>query len=72
MLKETNLYNGLYQVISNKTVRQNEKFYRRYKKVNKNTPGMLVKTNRGWFIDGYQVDQKSVSTWFAINKKTEE
>lgn len=57
----------LYEVVSNKTVRTNEKFYKRYKG-HKSVPGMLVKTNRGWFIDGHQVDLKSVDLWFNLVK----
>lgn len=58
------LYN-LYSVISNKTVRQNEKFYKRYRK-HKFVPGTLVQTNRGFFIDGHQVDLKSVNLYLDL------
>ena len=51
------LYN-LYSIISNKTVRKNERFYKRYPK-HKFVPGILVQTNRGYFIDGHQVDVAS-------------
>ena len=27
----------------------------------------MVKTNRGYFIDGHHVDLKSAKTWFEIN-----
>ena len=57
----------LYEVISNKTVRKHEKFYKRYKG-HRAVPGMLVRTNRGFFIDGYQVDVKSVDLWFNLVK----
>lgn len=57
---------GLYCVISNKTVRRNEKKYKRFKK--DGIPGTLVKTNRGYFIDGREVDKKSVDTFFALYK----
>ena len=51
------LYN-LYSIISNKTIRKNEKRYKRYPK-HKFVPGTLIKTNRGYFIDGKNVDLKS-------------
>lgn len=57
----------LYCVIDNKTVRTHEKFYKRFKKTNKKCPGMLVKTNRGYFIDGCHVDRKAVELWFSAN-----
>ena len=57
---------GLYCVISNKTVRRNEKKYKRFKK--DGVTGTLVKTNRGYFIDGREVDKKSVDTFFALYK----
>lgn len=60
------LYN-LYCVISNKKVRRNEKKYKRFKTV-KGVPGVLVKTNRGYFIDGREVDKKAVETYFALCK----
>jgi len=58
---------GLYCVISNKKVRRNEKKYKRFKSV-KGVPGVLVKTNRGYFIDGREVDKKAVETYFALCK----
>lgn len=57
----------LYNVVDNKTVRQHEKYYYAFKK-QKETPGRLVKTNRGYFIDGQHVDSKAVETWHSINK----
>lgn len=60
---------GIYTVVSNKTIRAKEKFYKRYRKKNKKTPGQLVKTNRGFFIDGHQVDIKSAELWFNINNE---
>ena len=60
----TKLYN-LYSVISNKTIRKNEKFYKRFPK-HKFVPGILVKTNRGYFIDGYNVDQKSAENYMSL------
>lgn len=59
----------LYEVVSNKTVRKNEKYYKRFKG-NKAVPGVMVKTNRGYFIDGHQVDLKSVDLWFNLLKAT--
>lgn len=56
---------GLYCVISNKKVRRNEKFYKRYPSI-KGVPGVLVKTNRGYFIDGREVDKKAVETYFGL------
>lgn len=53
---------GLYSVISNKRVRKNEKFYKRFSR-HKFIPGTLVQTNRGFFIDGHNVDQKSVDLY---------
>ena len=63
----TKLY-GLYSVVSNKTVRNNEKHYVSYYKKNKDCPGFLIKTGRGYFIDGHQVDQKSVQIWADMNE----
>lgn len=56
---------GLFSVISNKTIRTNEKFYKKFKG-DKSVPGSMVKTNRGYFIDGYNVDQKSANLWFDL------
>lgn len=57
----------LYSVVSNKTVRKNEKYYKKFKKRNKEIPGTLVKTNRGYFIDGYNVDKRSSDLWLKAN-----
>lgn len=58
---------GLYAVISNKTVRENEKFYVRWRNKDKSVPGKeMVRTNRGYFIDGYNVDEKSIQMWFNL------
>jgi len=60
---------GVYSVVSNKTVREHEKFIRRWKNKNKNVPGAIMEhTNRGWFIDGYNVDEKSTNDWFTMTK----
>lgn len=58
------LYN-LYSIVSNKTVRKHEKFYKRYPR-HKFVPGILIQTNRGFFIDGYNVDQKSVTLYQSL------
>lgn len=58
------LYN-LYSVISNKTIRRNEKLYKRFRG-HKFVPGTLVLTNRGYFIDGRNVDRKSVDLYFGF------
>ena len=58
---------GVYSVVSNKTVRKSENFFVRWKNKNKDIPGKeCIKTNRGWFIDGKNVDEKSVDTWFLM------
>lgn len=60
---------GVYHVISNKTVREHEKFYIRWKNKDKNIPGAIMeRTNRGYFIDGYNVDEKAIETWFTMTK----
>lgn len=61
----------LYSVVSNKTVRQNENFYKKFKKNNKAVLGQLVQTNRGYFIDGHHVDWKSAHLWMALNEDAE-
>lgn len=58
------LYN-LYSIISNKTVRSKEKLYKKYAHP-KEVPGTMVITNRGYFIDGRQVDNKSADLWFEM------
>lgn len=58
---------GLFAVISNKTVREKEKFLVRWFNKNKAVPGAIMeRTNRGYFIDGYNVDEKSVERWFSM------
>lgn len=61
----------LYSIISNKTVRAHENFYKKFKKKNKYTLGTLIKTNRGYFIDNHQVDEKSVELWHKLNNNEE-
>ena len=60
------LYN-IYYVVDNKTVRKHENFYKKFKKASKESLGTMIKTNRGYFIDGHHVDLKSAKTWFEIN-----
>lgn len=60
---------GVYSIVSNKTVRVYERFIRRWKNKDKSIPGSIMeKTNRGYFIDGYHVDEKAIETWFAMTK----
>lgn len=61
----------LYWVISNKTIRKNEKVYKKFRG-HKKVPGTLVKTGRGYFIDGHEVDKKAVDTWFNLVKSARE
>ena len=57
----------IFNVVDNKTVRKHENFYKRFKKAFKDSPGVMVKTNRGYFIDGYHVDFRSAKIWFEAN-----
>lgn len=57
----------IFCVVDNKTVRKHENFYKKFKKASKDTYGTMIKTNRGYFIDGHHVDLKSAKTWFEIN-----
>ena len=57
----------IFNVVDNKTVRKHENFYKRFKKASKDALGTMVKTNRGYFIDGHHVDLRSAKTWFEIN-----
>ena len=63
------LYN-IYSIISNKTVRTHENFSKTFKKRNKYVLGQLVKTNRGYFIDGFNVDLASASLWKEMNSNS--
>lgn len=57
----------IFNVVDNKTVRKHENFYKRFKKTSKESFGIMVRTNRGYFIDGFHVDLRSAKTWFEIN-----
>ena len=57
----------IFNVVDSKTVRKHENFYKRFKKASKESLGVMVKTNRGYFIDGHHVDSRSAKTWFEIN-----
>ena len=57
----------IFNVVDNKTVRKHENFYKRFKKASKESFGIMVRTNRGYFIDGFHVDLRSAKTWLEIN-----
>lgn len=57
----------IFYVVDNKTVRKHENFYKRFKKASKESFGIMVRTNRGYFIDGFHVDLRSAKTWLEIN-----
>ena len=57
----------IFCVVDNKTVRKHENFYKKFKRASKDAYGTMIKTNRGYFIDGHHVDLKSAKTWFEIN-----
>ena len=57
----------IFYVVDNKTVRKHENFYKRFKKASKESFGVMVRTNRGYFIDGHHVDLRSAKTWFEMN-----
>ena len=57
----------IFNVVDNKTVRKHENFYKRFKKASKESFGVMVRTNRGYFIDGFHVDLRSAKTWLEIN-----
>ena len=62
----------IFNVVDNKTVRKHENFYKRFKKASKESFGIMVRTNRGYFIDGFHVDLRSAKTWFEINRYKKE
>ena len=57
----------IFNVVDNKTVRKHENFYKRFKKASKESFGVMVRTNRGYFIDGFHVDLRSAKTWLEMN-----
>ena len=57
----------IFCVVDNKTVRKHENFYKKFKKASKDAYGTMIKTNRGYFIDGHHVDLKSAKIWFETN-----
>lgn len=57
----------IFNVVDNKTVRKHENFYKKFKKASKESFGVMVRTNRGYFIDGHHVDLRSAKTWLEIN-----
>lgn len=64
---QNGLLYGLYAVVSNKTVRVKEKRLTRWWNNNKAIPGYeMARTNRGWFLDGYHLDEKSTDKWFNL------
>ena len=70
-----------FEVVSNKTVRKKEKFFKKYYG-HKSVPGQLIKTNRGFFMavfhkatketpaytTTHEIDQKSAELWFDLVK----
>ena len=62
----------IFNVVDNKTVRKHENFYKRFKKASKESFGVMVKTNRGYFIDGHHVDLRSARTCLEINGHSKE
>ena len=57
----------IYSVVSNKTVREHEHLMVRWWNKNKAIPGReMIKTNRGWFLDGWNIDEKSTQKWFNL------
>ena len=60
---------GLFSVVSNKTVRAKENKLRTWWNNVKEVPSKkMQKTNRGWFIDGYNVDERSINLWFKLTE----
>ena len=57
----------IFYVVDNKAVRKHDNFYKRFKKASKESFGVMVRTNRGYFIDGHHVDLRSAKTWFEMN-----
>ena len=57
----------IFCVVDNKTIRKHENFYKKFKRASKDAYGTMIKTNRGYFIDGRHVDLKSAKIWFETN-----
>ena len=57
----------IFNVVDNKTIRKHENFYKRFKKTSKESFGTMVKTNRGYFIDGHRVDLGGRRTIIKMN-----
>ena len=55
----------IFHVVDNKTVRKHENFYKRFKKASKEAPGIMVKTNRGYFIDNQFLERFDNSERFV-------
>lgn len=62
---------GIYNVISNKTVRTHEDFYKKFKFRNKYVLGTLIQTNRGYFINAHNVDLASAELWKKLNNNAD-
>lgn len=61
-----NILYSKYIVISNKTIRRPESQYKSW--ISKHKEGKLVKTARGYFLNGCQIDLRSVYEWFLYNQ----
>lgn len=55
---------NLFPIVSNKTIRPHEKFYKKYP-YNKALNCRLIETNRGFFINSCEVDRKSVEIYLS-------
>ena len=62
----------IFNVVDNKTIRKHENFYKKYKRASKRSLGVMVRTNRGYFIDGNHVDLRSAKTWLEMNGHNKE
>jgi hypothetical protein len=64
---ENGLLYGKYAVTNNQTVREKEKLMVRWWNKKKEISGSeMIKTNRGYFLDGYHLDEKSTELWFRL------
>ena len=55
-----------YSIISEKILRKPESQYKSW--ISKHKEGKLVKTARGYFLNGYQIDLRSAYEWFLYNQ----